>query len=105
MKLTYKNTAPTPSLTLDDLCYGSVFRPFGSQRIFMLTEGDGMSDYLADTCSDLDSIVDAFPHHSEVWTNYEDLLLCVELSNGKVYLISKYTYIEEIKYEFIIEEN
>ena len=104
MKITYSNPTPIPSTILDDVIYGTVFRPFGSRRIFLLTEGDGMSDYLADVCSDLDKIVEEFSSCSEKWTNYEDLCLCVELDSGKVILISKYTHIEKIEYEFLVKE-
>lgn len=104
MKITYTNPTPTTSVTLDDVLYGTVFRPFGSRRVFILTEGDGMCDYLANACSDLDKIIEEFSHHSEKWINYEDLLLCVELDSGKVALTSKYTYIEELEYEFLVKE-
>lgn len=104
MKITYTQPTPIPSIILDDVCYGTVFRAFHSRKIFMLTEGDGMSGYLADTCSDLDKIIEEFSSHSEKWTNYEDLLLCIELDTGKIALISKYTYIEELEYEFLVKE-
>ena len=105
MKITHTQPTPTASITLDDIYCGTVFRPFGSRRIFMLTVGNGLDDYLADTCSSLDKIVEEFSNYSEKWDNYKDLLLCVELESGQVVLISKYTYIEELEYEFLVKGN
>ena len=105
MKITYSNPTPPPSLVLDDLCYGSIFRPHNSRRIFMITEMNGESLLLSSDCSTLKANTEEFNHHfDDTVEDYDSLLLCVELDTGKLCLMSNQTYVEELDYEFIVKE-
>ena len=105
MKITYTNPTPPPSLVLDELSYGSVFRPHNSRRIFMITEKDGESLLLSSDCSTLKANIEEFNHHfDDTAEDYDSLLLCVELDTGKLCLMSNQTYVEELDYEFIVKE-
>ena len=105
MKITYTNPTPPPSLVLDDLSYGTVFRPHNSRRVFMVTEVDAENHLLTSACSTLQANIEEFNHRfDDTVEDYDSLLLCIELDTGKLCLISNQTYVEELDYEFVIKE-
>ena len=105
MKIDYEQPTPTNHITLDDIMYGTIFRPINTRRVFMLTSIDGMNELLSSSCPHLENNIEEFTHHfDEAVQEYDDLLLCVDLYTGNPSLIDKHTFLEEIDYSFVIKE-
>ena len=106
MKIDCEQPTPISPITLDDLYYGTVFRPMGSHRVFILTNKDGDDKLLSSVCSELKLNIEEFDHHfNECCQDYKDLLLCVSLDTGDACLIDAHTSVEELDYSFVIKGN
>ena len=75
------------SLCLEELPSGEVFRPSNSALYYIKTDIDGSQNILSD---DDNKLEDSYVNLQNLdWDKYEELILCVNLTDGEVVLFHK----------------
>lgn len=108
MKVSYINQSNETTLELIEV--GGVFRFFNSRRVFMKLDLKGDSQYLNDSCAalwDMTTLTaeNPFNEQSEFEENHEyaELVLCVELISGEVFLAYEGSKVEKLNCELLVE--
>ena len=91
-------------LCLDELSNGEVFRPSNSALYYIKTELDASHETLTD-CENL--LEDSYANlQNHCWDKYEELILCVNLTDGEVVLFHRnITVVKPTNATLEIEEN
>ena len=110
MKVSYINKSNETTLNLIEV--GGVFRFPNSRRIFMKLDLNGGSQFLTSDCNELWDMVslsaeNPFDEQKEFEKShsYTELILCVELISGEVFLAYENSKVEKLNCELLIEEN
>ena len=109
MKVSYINKSN--ETTLDLIEVGGVFRFPNSRRLFMKLDLNGESPQLTNNCNELWDMTtlsaeNPFNEQSEFEENHEyaELILCVELISGEVFLAYEDSKVEKLNCELLVEE-
>ena len=110
MKVSYINKSNETTLELIEV--GGVFRFPNSRRIFMKLDLNGESRQLTSDCTELWDMTslsaeNPFIEQSEFEESHEyaELVLCVELVSGEVFLAYEGSKVEKLNCELLVEEN
>lgn len=111
MKINYVEKTQK-KITLADIKVGELFRPTNSRDVYLRTDLWGDDEILTNNCNTLWQSF-ACGYDNEPFENkdefeerydYEDLIVCVDMTNGEVYLLYKDITVERLKSEITIEE-
>lgn len=92
------------TLCLDELPSGEVFRPSNSALYYVKTDLDASHETLSDCELDLEKSYVNLQNHC--WDKYEELILCVNLTDGEVVLFHRdITVVRPTNATLEIEEN
>ena len=110
MKIRYTNKPQVPNPTLKELAVGTLFRPINSNIIYLLTNLYGEHNILSTSCSwlwqgfhdiqnDFDNQEDFEDSH-----DYTELILCIDIENGKAELLHEDITVVIIDAELVVEQ-
>lgn len=109
MKVSYINKSNETTLNLIEV--GEVFRFPNSRRIFMKLDLNGGSRFLTSDCNELWDMVSLSAENPfteqrefEESHSYTELILCVELASGEVFLAYENSKVEKLNCELLVEE-
>lgn len=109
MKVSYINKSNETTLELIEV--GGMFRFPNSRRILMKLDLNGDSQYLTNDHTELWNMIalsaeNSFREQNEFEENHEygELVLCVELVSGEVFLAYEGSKVEKLNCELLVEE-
>ena len=111
MKINYVEKV-NEEIKLKDIKIGELFRPINSRDVYMRTTIWGDNDLLTNSCNTLwNNIANGYEGEPfedrddfEDKCEYEDLIACVDMESGEIWLLYQDIYVEKLKSELTIEE-
>ena len=105
MKINYERTIPiTPKL--HEVRAGELFRPNGTEHVYMRTSGHGSDEFTSEKEAPLRKLFDdlqgAYEKSEDI--DYEELIFCVDMETGKLVLLHSGLKVEKLIGELMIKE-